>query len=368
MIPVHRPYFGPEELAALSDVLDSRWVSMGAATAAFEEGIRDVAGARHAIAVNTGTSAIHLALEALDLEPGDEVIVPSLTFVASVHSIVQAGGRPVFCEVLPETLAFDPEDARSRVTSRTRALLPIHFAGQACRMSDVLALAEEHDLSVVEDAAHAFGSSYRGRPVGSLGDITCFSFDPIKNITCIDGGAVVTDDDDIAARVRLTRNMGIDRETWARRDDEESWRYEVRRNGFRYHLNNFNAAVGLAQLDRLEAFRRRRLEIVRRYDEALADVGELTLLEHDLTETFPFMYVVRVPGDRRGELKAALAIDGVATGVNYIPNHLQPLFADRGVELPITDRLFREIVTLPLYYEMSDEDVETVIAAIRRFF
>jgi perosamine synthetase len=362
-LPVHRPFFGPEELAALSGVLESRWVGMGAATQEFERRIAETVGARHVVAVNTGTSALHLALDVLDLHEGDEVIVPSLTFVASVQAIIAAGGRPVFCEVCPDTLGIDVDDVRARITPRTRALMPVHFGGHACEMDALLALAREHDVRVVEDAAHAFGSRCGERPIGSFGDLTCFSFDPVKNITCIDGGAIATGDDTLAERLRLGRNLGIDRETWKRLRSDRPWHYEVAGRGYRYHLNDLNAAVGLVQLDRMESFRDRRLTIVRRYDEAFAGVDGVRPLVRDWEESFPFSYVVRVPAAERAEFMAALGRRGVGTGVHYIPNHRQPLFAQPGVSLPVTERVFDEIVTLPLFVEMT----EVLILGTRSF-
>jgi len=269
---------------------------------------------------------------------------------------------------LPATLGLDVADARTRVTPRTRAIMPVHFGGEACAMDEILAMARDHELRIVEDAAHAFGSTYQGRRVGTLGDLTCFSFDPVKNITCGDGGAIATDDDTLAERLVLGRNLGIDRDTWTRRETKQPWHYEVSRRGHRYHLNNLNAAIGLAQLDRMESFRDRRLSIVRRYDEAFATLPELRPLERNWEETFQFSYVVRVPGDERAAFMAALAERGVGTGVHYIPNHLQPLFAESRVSLPVTEAVFDEIVTLPLFVEMTDADIKTVVSAVAAFF
>ena len=367
MIPVQRPYLGQEELEAVGKVFDTRWLGMGSATKEFEDKLREFLGVKHVIAVNTGTSALHMALDALGLQPGDEVIVPSLTFVASVQAIVAVGARPVFCEVRADTLNMDVQDGLRRVTSRTKAIMPVHYGGLACEMDDLLSFARERKIWIVEDAAHAFGSTYKGRKVGTLGDATCFSFDPIKNITCGEGGAVATDNDDLAAQMIPKRILGIDNDTWSRYHHKRNWFYEVVTPGYRYHLSNINAAIGLEQLKRFDAFKVRKQAIVRRYDEAFKEITGLALIKHDLVETFPFFYIVRVLDSRRDELMKYLKEKGIGTGVHYIPNHIQPLFADSRVPLPVTEQVFGEIVTLPLYYEMTDSDVDKVIDAVLAF-
>jgi perosamine synthetase len=367
MMPFSRPFLGQAELDAVGKIFDSRWLGLGAVTKQFEDQLRALLAARHVIAVNTGTSALHVALAAIDLKEGDEVIVPSMTFIASIQSILAAGATPVFCDILDETLNLDPADVARRVTSRTKAIMPVHYAGVACDMDALGTIAHDHHLRIVEDAAHAFGSSYRGRKIGTIGDLTCFSFDPIKNITCGEGGAVATDDDELARRIIPRRNVGIDSDVWSRRDANRPWHYEVHTTGFRYHMPNLNAAIGIEQLKRMEDFRAQKIAIVRRYDAAFANLPGVTLLKHDLAETFPFMYVIRVKGRRRDAMMAFLKERGIASGVNYIPCHLQPLLARQRVSLPVTERTFDELLTLPLYVEMTDDDVARVIDAVCTF-
>jgi perosamine synthetase len=364
-IPMQRPCLGEDELAAVREVFASRWLGMGPRAAAFEQALRELLGVKHVLAVNTGTAALHLALDALGLRRGDEVILPSLTFIATAQAVLAAGATPVFCEVQPDTLTLDVADAARRITRRTRALLPVHYAGLACEMDEVLSVARDAGLRVVEDAAHAFGSLYKGRKVGTLGDATCFSFDPIKNITCGEGGAVATDDDEIADRVRRGRVLGMDRSSWDRQGPRR-WSCEVATRGYRYHLSDINAAIGLRQLPRLAAFKARKQAIVRRYDAALSGLAGVRALRH--TEAaFPFLYVVRVSDGRRDDLMSHLKERKIGTGVHYVPNHLQPLFRDRRQHLPVTEQLFGEVLTLPLYFEMTDGEVDAVIAAVRSF-
>lgn len=368
MIPVQRPYLGKEELAAVGKVFDSRWLGMGSLTKEFEDRLREYLGVKHVLAVNTGTSALHIALEALSLKPGDEVIVPSLTFAASLQAVLASGLRPVFCDVNPDTLNMDIQDVKKRVTARTRVIMPVHYGGLACEMDELLELARGRNIRIVEDAAHAFGSSYKGRKVGTLGDLTCFSFDPIKNITCGEGGAVTTNDDEFATRIIHKRIIGIDNDTWSRYRNERSWFYEVVTPGFRYHLANINAAIGLEQLKRMEEFRIRKVAILQNYDLAFKDVPGISMIHHDTEETFPFFYIIRVLNGRRDALMQYLKGKDIGSGVHYIPNHIQPLFAEYATPLPISEQLYEEILTLPLYYEMTESDQEQVIQSVCSFF
>ncbi len=362
-IPLQRPSLGDEELAAVKAVFDSRWLGLGPVVKEFEDRVRDLVGAKHVVAVNTGTSAIHIALEALGVGPGDEVLAPSLTFVATIQAILQAGATPVFCDVEADTLNLDVEDARKRITPRTRAIIPVHYGGLACDLDALTALCRERGLHLVEDAAHAFGSKYKGRHIGSFGSATCFSFDPIKNITCGEGGAVCTEDDDVAERLRTKIILGIEKETWRRFKEQRGWFYEVTTPGYRYHMSNISAAIGLCQLKKLDAFMDKKRRYVRMYDQALGGLPGVTLLRRNYEETAPFFYVIRTKD--RDVFTDAMQAHGIDVGVHYIPNHLQPLFAKQATPLPVTDVVWKEIVTLPLYYDMTDEIFEAVVARVK---
>ncbi|MCW5978761.1 MAG: DegT/DnrJ/EryC1/StrS family aminotransferase [Bryobacteraceae bacterium] len=366
-IPAHRPYFGAEESRAIQAVLDSRWLGRGRITKEFEDRICEYLGVKHAIAVNSGTAALHMAVGALDVSPDDEVIVPSLTFVSSVQAILAAGARPVFCEVRKQDLNIDVADVAGRITPRTRAIMPVHFGGRVCDMEGLYRLTAGRGIRIVEDAAHAFGSSYGDRWAGALGDLGCFSFDPIKNITCGGGGAVVTDDDELSERVRVRHNVGLNTDSWSRLTGERPWYYTISEHGYRYYLGNLNAAIGLEQMKRLEDFRIRKLAIARRYDDAVAQTEGLAVIPHCLEGVFPFNYVTRVLGGRRDGLMAWLKERGIGSTIQFIPNHLQPAFSASRCSLPVTEELYREIVTLPLYYEMTDGDVEEVVREVRAF-
>ena len=348
MIPTYRPYLGQKEIDAIKKVFDSRWLGMGPLTEELEKKLAEFLQAKNVMMVNSGTAALHLALSSLDLAPGDEVIVPSLTFVASVQAIILSGAKPVFAEVSADTLTIDLNDVKKRITDRTRVIMPVHFGGSVCEMDQLIDLAGPKNLMVVEDAAHAFGSMYKGRMVGSIGNITCFSFDPIKNITCGDGGAVVTNNDEIAEKVRLKRYLGITRSSWQRASCSNNWEYEVVTKGYRYHMNDLHAAIGLAQLEQFHTFKTRKLAVARRYDEAFESVKGMKLIRRNLNEIFPFGYFIRVLNDRRDDLISHLKQNDIETRVQFIPNHLHPVFFNKDVHLSVTEHIFKEILTLPL--------------------
>jgi perosamine synthetase len=356
MVPLARPSVGSHELSAIEAVLRSGWLGMGPVVARFEEAVASFVGSRQCVAVSSGTAALHLALEAVGVR-GAEVIVPSLTFVATVQAILAAGGRPVFADCREEDLNVDLEDVERQVTPRTRAILPVHYGGRPADLDRLLALARRYSLVVVEDAAHAFGSARNGRKVGSEGHLTCFSFDPIKTITCGEGGAVCTGNEAWAERIRRKRRLGIRRP----RSSEGGRGEEVVEQGFRSHMNDVNAAVGLAQLERSAELVESRRRVVRRYDDAFRNLPGLKLLRHDVTAEAPFCYTVRVRGGRRRAFMKALAADGIETAILYPPNHRQPAFARFSRPLPVTERIARQHVSLPLFAGMSDAQVDHVI-------
>lgn len=368
MLPVSRPSMGQEELEEVKKVFDSGWLGLGSTVFEFENVLKEYLGAKNVIAVNTGTTALHIALDAFGVGVGDEVIVPSLTFCASIQAITALRAIPVFCEVYPNSLNIDIEDVKNRITPKTKAIMPVHYCGNVCNMDALLDIGKEREIIIVEDAAHTFGSSYKGRKIGSFGDVTCFSFDPIKNITCGEGGAVVLSDNIIAELIRTKRILGIDKDTWHRYRNERAWFYEVTTQGYRYHMSNINAAIGIVQFKKFESFIHRKKEIVQKYNDAFMNIDGVKILSWNLKETAPFTYIIRVLNGAREDLIEFLKKKGVGTGIHYIPNHLQPFFKPFATSLPITEQIGEEILTLPLYYEMTDEQVSTVIEAVSDFF
>ncbi len=367
MIPVSRPSLGQEELQAVDKVFQTGWLGLGSVVFEFENKIKELIGARNVIAVSTGTTALHLALDSLGIGPDDEVIVPSMTFAASIQAIVQTGAAPVFCEVREQDLNMDIVDVRRRVTSKTKALMPVHYCGKPCALDDIYSLARDKKIKVVEDAAHAFGSSYKGNMIGGSEGVACFSFDPIKNISCGEGGAITTAADELAEKMRRKRILGIDKDTWHRYKNERTWSYEVVEQGYRYHMSNINAAIGLEQMKKLDLFITHKRTITMEYDKAFSNIKGLKILENNYKETAQFCYIVRVLGGRRDALMEFLKGKGISSGVHYIPNHLQPFFKKYAAKLPVTEKLGEEILTLPLYYGLKDEELGLVINSVKEF-
>jgi len=368
MLPVSKPSIGQEELSEVEKVFSTGWLGLGSTVFDFENKLKDYLGAKHVLAVNTGTTALHIALDAFGIKDGDEVIVPSLTFCASIQAITALGARPVFCEINPNNLNIDISDIKRRITNKTKVIMPVHYCGQACDMDELMEIGKNHAIAIIEDAAHAFGSTYKGKKIGSFGDATCFSFDPIKNLTCGEGGAIALPDDAIAELIRTKRILGIDKDTWHRYRNERAWFYEVTMQGYRYHMSNINAAIGLAQFRKVDSFIQKKKEIVQKYNDAFMNIEGLKILSWNVKETAPFTYIVRVLNGAREDLIAFLKGKGVGTGIHYIPNHLQPFFRPFATSLPITEQIGEEILTLPLYNDMTDRDVELVIQSIISFF
>ncbi|MBF0299201.1 MAG: DegT/DnrJ/EryC1/StrS family aminotransferase [Oligoflexia bacterium] len=377
MIQVSKPFMGAAELNEVGKVFQTGWLGMGSWVKEFEDKICSYIQSKECIAVNTGTNALHLAFDILDFKAGDEVIVPSLTFIATIQSIIQAGGTPVFCDVEESTLNLKITDLKQKITSKTKAIVPVHYRGLPCNMEELLSLADKHGLVVVEDAAHAFGSSYHFSngsiaKIGSFGHLTCFSFDPIKVITCGEGGAVCTNNHEWAERIRKKRILGIDKDTWSRYKNERSWFYDVVERGYRHHMSNINAAIGCKQLEQIDNFINRRQEICKKYDEKISDSffnGRLELLHSDYNQMAVFTYIVRVLNDDRSKLMDYLKSKEVSTGINYIPCHTQSICKNyRSENLITTNKIANEILTLPLYFGLLDQEVDSVVKLIRNFY
>jgi len=365
MIKVSQGYIGEEELAAVREVFASGYFGHGPKVVEFENALKAYLGAPNVVAVSTGTAALHLALDALGIGLGDEVIVPSLTYVASFQAISATRAVPVACEIDLETLQVNLADMEHRITPRTKAVMPVHYAGATCDLDGLRRIAEHYRLRVVEDAAHAFGGTYNDRKIGSFGDVSCFSFDSIKNITCGEGGAVVCQDGNLAERVRQKRHLGTKS---LLSETTRGMAFVAVTQGFRYHMSSINAAIGVEQLRKVEHFLTRRRDICRRYDSAFGSIECLRTLPADYRAAAPHVYVVRVLHGQRDALMQSLREGGIETGLNYVPVHLHPHFQLVGATLPATEQAYREIVTLPLHCSLSDDDVERVIGAVRSFF
>ncbi len=372
-IPFHRPYVTEDEIAEVVDSLRSGWLTMGPKTVRFEEAFAAAVDAPHAVAVSSCTAALHLALVVLGVSSGDEVIIPDMTFTATGEVACYLGARPVIVDVQPETANIDPAAVEAALTPRTRAIIPVHFGGQPCDMDELRAVASRAGVPLVEDAAHALPASYRGRSIGSIGDITCFSFYATKTLATGEGGMAVTADPAWAARMRTLRLHGISRDAWKRYTAEGTWYYEVEEAGYKYNMTDLQAALGLAQLRKLEWMNRRRAEIAGRYTAAFSGVEALrTPVVRADRETAWHLYPLRLipeacPVDR-GAFIDELGRRGIGTSVHFIPLHRHPFYATtlgyRDVAFPVADDLYARTLSLPIYPGMTDGEVDRVIAAV----
>jgi dTDP-4-amino-4,6-dideoxygalactose transaminase len=372
-LPYSTPSIGEEEIAEVVDSLRSGWLSTGPKVKKFEAAFAEYTGARHAIAVNSWTGGYHMVLRALGVGPGDEVIVPTLTFCSTANMIANLGARPVLVDV-DSNFLVTPAAIERAITPRTKAIVPVHYGGQSCDLDPILALAARHHLPVVEDAAHAAGSAYRGRMIGVHGKATIFSFYATKNMTTGEGGMITTGDSGLERRLRTLALHGMSRDAWARYSAAGSWCYEVSEPGYKYNMTDIQAAIGIHQLRKLNSFIGRRHAIARRYDEAFADLPEIRTprrLPHR-THTY-HLYAIRLDAQRlsidRAQFIEQLSSRGIGASVHFIPLHRHPFYATAygyaPAQFPVADRLFEGLLSLPGYPRMTARDVEDVIGAVR---
>lgn len=356
---------GEEEKAAVARVLDSEFLGMGKEVQAFELELQNFFGTKnHVICVNTGTAALHLALLGLDIGPGDEVLVPSITYVASYQAISATGAKAVSCDVNPRTGFLDVKDAEKRITPNTKAIMPVHYASQTSGLKEVYELAKRKNLRIVEDAAHSIGGYSDGKRVGLEGDIICFSFDGIKNITSGEGGAVVTGDKKLAQRIQDARLLGVEKDTEKRFSQGRSWVFDVQHQGFRYHMSDIMAAIGREQLKKIEKLAARRKELVQVYLKELKGSANVKLLDINFDGIVPHIFVVLVNPQRRDELMIELKEKGVATGLHYHPNHLLSYYKPQ-YSLPGAESFGASMLTLPLHPDLGEDDVQYVVKCLR---
>jgi len=369
-IPVFKPSLGSEELAAVKETFDLGWVGLGPKTAEFEKQFAAYVGAKHAIALNSATAALHLSLQLAEVT-GKEVITTSMTFVSTNHAILYNGGIPVFVDIEADTLNIDTAKIESAITSKTRAIVCVHYGGHACNLDAIHVLAKKHNLIVIEDAAHADGSDYRGKKIGSLSDLTCFSFHAVKNLTTGEGGMITTNNDDWAEHLKKLRWLGISKSTFDRSivGEKYDWYYDVEEVGWKCHMSDINAAIGIVQLRKLDDMNNRRRNVRDRYNLELKEISWIELpVEKEYTRSASHNYVIKVDNEAsRNGLIAHLRAQNIATGVHYIPNHLYEIYAPYRRSLPITEEVWRRIITLPLYPDMTDEEFVRVVEAIKNF-
>jgi perosamine synthetase len=367
MIPYGRQWLDDADIEAVVQVLKSDWLTTGPKVQEFEETLASQVGAKFGVAFSNGTAALHAAMFALGIGPGDEVIVPPMTFAASVNCVVFQGGAPVFADVDDGALLIDPQAVAAKITSRTKAIIAVDYAGHPCDYDALKILAERHGLALVADACHSLGGRYRTRPVGSLADVSVFSFHPVKHITTGEGGMVTTSDADLTRRLKIFRNHGITTDH-RQRAQQGSWFYEMAELGYNYRLTDFQCALGLSQLKKLPDWIGRRQEIARRYQEKFTQVPGLQMLTVSPEVSHAYhLFVVRLKN--RQSVFEALPHRGIAANVHYIPVHLHPYYQQRfgtGPGLcPRAEAAYQEIMSLPMFPRMLDSEVDQVIAAVQ---
>jgi perosamine synthetase len=373
-VPFHRASIGEEEVHAVSEVLRGGWLTMGPKTFEFEKEFASYIGAQYAIAVSTGTAALHLSLEAAGIQAGDEVLLPTTTFTATGEAVTYGGARPVLVDIDPITMNIDAADAARRVTPKTKAIIPVHLGGQPCDMREIQELSEKYHLRVIEDAAHALPSEYGGKRVGQISEFTCFSFYATKTLTTGEGGMITTNSPAAADRIRLMRLHGIERDAWKRYRSDGSWFYEVLEAGFKYNLTDFQSAIGLVQLSKCDAMTQARQTIARRYTDAFSPFEELatpTICSDRSTSWHLYILRLRLDqmiGDRNSFIQA-LQRRGVTCSVHFIPLHLQPyyqrVYGYKAGDLPKAEQEYRACLSLPIFPGMTDQEIEHVIRAVK---
>ena len=373
-LPFHKSWLEEEEHREVEDTLNSGWLTTGPKAQKFEEAFKDYIGCKHAVALNSCTAGLNLALTVQNFAEGDEVITTPMTFPATTNVILLQRLKPVFADIEPGTLTIDPRKIEAKITPRTRAIIPVHFAGHPCDMTPIQELADRHKLVIIEDAAHALESGYKGKKIGNLGNATAFSFYANKNITTGEGGMLVTNDDALAETIRIMRLQGISRDAWKRYGKSGFSHWEHTLAGHKCNMSDLNASIGMHQIKKVERFMTLRKKYVSMYDRAFADVAELeTLAVRDYATHAHHLYVIslhleRLTIDRDGFLDA-IQSTGIGVALHYVALHLQPYyvknFNTKPQDFPIASNYSERVITLPLYPKMSSADVERVIGTVK---
>ena len=366
-IRLSKSCIGKEEIDAVTDVLHREYLGMGQDVHKFEDDLKDFFG-RDVTLVNTGTAALHLAVQGVGIKDGDEVLVQSLTYVACFQAIRATGGIPVACDVDDDTLTIDLDDAERKLTPKTKAIMPVHYAGQCGNLDAIYEFAKKHNLRVIEDASHAFGTYYKGRLIGSFGDVVCISMDGIKNITSGEGGMIITEDLDVQKIIKDARLLSVQNDTDSRFKGTRTWVFDVNQPGWRYHMSNIMAAIGYTQLKKFPKFKEIRQRLAKIYQQELDNVKGIKIIPCNYNEVVPHIFVIRITCGKRDIVKQCLNDNGVATGIHYRPNHLLTLFTgnQNNTTLKHTDEIYEQLITLPLHADMVEDDVYYICGLIKK--
>jgi len=370
-IPVFKPDIGADTLKHVTDAFNAGWLGLGSFTKEFEERISKFLAldGRYVVATNTGTHALHLGLRVAEVGIEDEVITTSFNYVADHQAIKMTGANVVMCDIKENNLGIDCKKAEELITEKTKAILPLHFAGIQCEIDEVYDLAKKYNLRVIEDCTHAFGTTHNGKEIGSFGDIACFSFDPVKIITSIDGGCVIVNSNDELEKLHRLRLLGVDKDTTIRYQNKRAWDYDVLSEGYRYHLNNIMASIGISQIKRIDEFIQTRQKVCIRYNKAFGDIPDVKIPQTDFSNISPFIYTLRILDGKRQKLIDHLNSLEIDVGIHFIPVHKHTFFKNSKTgNMEITNKVVEEILTLPLHSNMQDDDIKRVINGVITFF
>ena len=374
-IPFHKPYITKDEINAVKDVLKKGWLTMGPKTIEFEEAFKKYIGSRYAIAVNSCTAALHLALEAIGLKKGDEVIIPVVTFPATSEVVCYFKAKPIFVDIEKDTHNIDIAKLEEKITSKTKAIIPVHYGGQPADLDEIKRIAKRYHLFVIEDAAHALPAWYKDRKIGIVGDMTCFSFYATKPLTCGEGGMVTTENKDWAERIKITRLHGMNRDAWKRYSKQGSWFYEVAMPGFKYNMTDIQAALGLTQLEKLEYMWEKRKKVAKKYTEAFRDMEEIiTPIVKGQRISAWHLYAIKLALRKlkinRNQFINELKNRGIDTSVHFIPLHLHPYyrktFGYKKGDFPVAEDVYERMISLPIYPGMTERTVLRVIEVVKK--
>ena len=372
-IPYGRQSINDEDIQAVIETLQSDYLTTGPKIQEFERKVADYCGAKYAVAVSNGTAALHIACMAAGISEGDEVITTPITFVASANCVLYCGGTPVFADINPKTYNIDIEDIRQKITDKTKAIVAVHFTGQPCEMEEIHGIAEEHNLIVIEDAAHALGADYRGQKIGSISDMTTLSFHPVKHMTTAEGGMVLTNNEELYRKLCLARTHGITRDTAMMESAaaDEPWYYEQISLGYNYRITDVQCALGISQMNRLDEFVEKRRRLVQRYNEAFQNVSEIiTPYQMEGCNNSYHLYVIQITKGSRKEIFQTLRSAGIGVNVHYIPVYTQPYYRTHGyadVCCPNAEQYYQRAISLPLYPELTDEEQDYVIEQVLQY-
>jgi len=366
MIPLFRPSVGEEEISALRETFKTGWIGLGPKTAEFEKKFAEYIGVKHAIGLNSCTAALDLALRANEFK-GGEVLIPAITFVSTAHAALYNNLKPVFVDVDPDTFCIDVEDMKEKITGNTRAVIPVHVGGHPCDMDPIMEVAREKGISVIEDVANATGGEYKGRKLGSIGDMGCFSFEAKKNMTTGDGGMLTTSDSALIDKMKRLRWVGINKGTWERASSPRySWQYDVDILGYKYNMNDIHATLGLVQLAKLDRMNEKRREIAAFYRKELSNEGWLKCpVEKEWAKHVYWLFILKIA--ERDDFVEYMSKNGVTTGVHFMPIPLHPLYKNFESKIPVAMDVWKTIVDIPMFPDLAKTDMQKVVSVIKDF-